>query len=109
MNPRIPADYHELGGWLQRFAVSHAKRESPQVEAIVETAGEREGRALGLRLSLGAGAWRDAVRSELGELSVAEVAEGRTRFAWCEALAQRIRGEARRLIAQRDGGQSRSA
>jgi len=25
------------------------------------------------------------------------VAEGRTRFAWCEALAQRLRAEARRL------------
>jgi hypothetical protein len=31
------------------------------------------------------------------EFGFAEVAEGRTRFAWCEALAQRIREETRLL------------
>ena len=46
MNPNIPADYHETGVWLESFVRSHAKRESPRVEALVDTAGAREGRAL---------------------------------------------------------------
>ena len=53
MNPNIPADYHETGAWLEGFVRSHAKRESPRVEALVETAGAREGRAYGVRLRLG--------------------------------------------------------
>jgi hypothetical protein len=96
MNPKIPVAYDEVGRWLHNFAVSHAKREDPRAEAIVETGEAREGHSYGLRLVL------DGRQYPAGELpplefGYAEVAEGRTRFAWCEALAQRLRAEARRL------------
>jgi hypothetical protein len=94
MNPRIPLTYGELGEWLRNFAASHAKRVYAAVEARVEIDGDREGRGYGLRLGLG-GRWQAAPR----ELTLAEVAEGRTRFAWCEELARKIRDEARQLAA----------
>jgi hypothetical protein len=94
MNPRIPASYGELGRWLANFALSHARREHPALEARVEMDGEREDRDYGLRLGLG-GRWQAPPL----ELTMAEVADGRTRFAWCEELARAIRDEARRLVA----------
>jgi hypothetical protein len=94
MNPRIPFTYGELGAWLRNFAASHAKRTHAAVEARVETDGDREGRSYGLRLGLG-GRWQ----APPIELTLAEVAEGRTRFAWCEELARTIRNEAQRLAA----------
>lgn len=114
MNPRIPVDYAEAGRWLQNFAASHAKRESPRLEASVEMDEAREGRSYGVRLILGAAAEPPGGAPPI-ELAYAEVAEGRTRFAWCEGLADRLRADARRLLAQgqrdepgRTGG-SRSA
>lgn len=99
MNPKIPASYGEVGRWLHGFAVSHAKRESPRIEAVVEMEEEREGKSYGLRLALGALTLppRDAPPIEF---SYEEVREGRARFAWCEALARRLRAEARRLLDQ---------
>ena len=46
-------DYEEVGRWLWNFVISHAKRENPRVEAIVDAEGPREGRSYGIRLSLG--------------------------------------------------------
>jgi hypothetical protein len=99
MNPRIPATYAETARWLQNSAASHAKREHPAIEAVVEADGAREGRSYGLRLVLHG---RTAPPAEAPpiELSYPDVAEGRTRFAWCEALAERIRAEARRLVSE---------
>lgn len=105
MNPRIPAGYAEVGRWLQNFATSHAKREHPRVEAIVEAGDEREGRSYGLRLVLD-GATRPEAGAAPLDLDYAEVADGRTRFAWCEALAQRLRAEARELVAAARGSRS---
>ncbi|MBI2460455.1 MAG: hypothetical protein HYV61_02820 [Candidatus Rokubacteria bacterium] len=99
MNPRIPASYEEIGRWLRGFAISHAKRESPRIEAVVEMEEEREGRSYGLRLVLGALALPPRDQPPF-EFSYAEVRDGRTRFAWCEALARRLRGEARRLLEE---------
>jgi len=99
MNPRIPASYEEVGRWLHGFAVSHAKRESPRIEAVVEMEEAREGRSYGLRLALGALTLPPREAPPL-ELSYEEVRDGRTRFAWCEALARRLRAEARRLLEQ---------
>lgn len=107
MNPKIPASYEEVGRWLRGFAVSHAKRESPRIEATVETEGEREGKSYGLRLTLGALTIPPREAPPL-EFSYEEVREGRTRFAWCEALARRLRAEARRLI-ERAPPETRSA
>lgn len=112
MNPRIPAGYAEVGRWLWNFATSHAKRESPRLEATVEMADAREGRSYGLRLALGALTEPPAGEPPV-ELAYPDVAEDRTRFAWCEALAERIRADARRLLARAPGGRpgqrSRSA
>jgi hypothetical protein len=107
MNPAIPTDYPETGRWLQGFASSHAKREDPRLEIEV-LADEREGRSYGLRLRLGARR-RPAASEPPIELAYAEVAEGRTRFAWCETLAHRLREEGRRLVAADRAGGSRSA
>lgn len=96
MNPKIPADYAELGHWLLNFATSHAKREDRTLEAHVDTEGEREGRSYGLRLVRGAGTGA-SVLGPLTELTYTEIAEGRTRFAWCEVQARRVRDTAREL------------
>jgi hypothetical protein len=98
MNPSIPTDYHETGTWLAGFLRSHAKRESPRIEVILESAGAREGRPYGVRLSLD-GRLHPAPGSQPIELDFGEVAAGRTRFAWCGALAERIRAAARELLA----------
>jgi hypothetical protein len=99
MNPRIPASYAETARWLENFATSHAKREHPAIEAIVDTGGAREGRSYGLRLLLH-GRMAPPAEAPPVELSYPEVAEGRTRFAWCQALAERIRAEAQRLVSE---------
>lgn len=93
MNPRIPVGYDEVAHWLRNFAVSHARREQGPAEARVDTDGEREGRSYGLTLALGGRS------TPVMEFGFAEVAEGRTRFAWCEALAQRLRAEVRALAS----------
>lgn len=105
MNPRIPVGYDEVARWLRNFAVSHGKRESTRAEALVEAEGEREGRSYGLRLVLD-GRLAPPSGEPPMEFGYAEVAEGRTRFAWCESLAQRIRAEVRRLAAGSPGGRS---
>lgn len=98
MNPRIPAAYDEVGRWLKNFAASHAKREHSEIEALVEMDEAREERSYGLRLVLGPLSQPPKTEPPL-EFGYAEVAEGRTRFAWCEALARRLRAEAQRLVA----------
>ncbi len=96
MNPRIPADYQELSAWLESFLRSHAKRENAHIEARLETTGPREGRSYGARLSLGTDVYPPPGSPPI-ELDFREVAEGRSRFAWCLALAERVRAAAREL------------
>jgi hypothetical protein len=100
MNPRIAADYHEVADWLQNFVRSHAKREDERVEARLDTGEGREGRSFGVHLVLGAPPRESAPI----ELDFRETADGRTRFAWCLALAERVRAAARELA-----GTARSA
>ncbi len=107
MNPKVPAAYDEVGRWLANFAASHGKREDPHAEAQVEMGEARTGRSYGLRLAL-RGRLSPPADAPPHEFGYAEVAEGRTRFAWCEALAQRIRAEVRRLAAD-EREESRSA
>ena len=100
--------YEEVARWLWNFATSHAKRESPRVEAVVETPEEREGKSYGLRLRVDERYLPPLDRPPI-EFAYAEVADGLTKFAWCEALAQRIRGWARELLATEPGRSSKSA
>ncbi len=103
MNPRIAADYHELGAWLAGFARSHAKREDGRIEVFLDDAGPREGQSFGVRLRLG-GRVEPPPEAPPLEFTAAEVAEGRTRFAWCAALAERLRTVARALSDARAVG-----
>lgn len=93
--------YDEVGRWLLGFVTSHAKRESPCVEALVEAGQERAGRSFGVRLRLG-----DRFHPPLAEppieLALAEVSAGKGVRAWCDELAGRVRGWARRLLALPD-------
>lgn len=97
MNPSIPADYHEIARWLTGFVRSHAKRESSRIEVLVDDAGAREGRSYGVRLVLGARS-HPPPGSPI-EFAFRDVAEGRTRFEWCAALARDVRAAARVLVS----------
>lgn len=103
MNPNIPTDYHETAHWLVGFVRSHAKLENPRIEVMLDTAGAREGRSYGVRLTLDGRVYPPSGSPPL-ELEFREVAEGRTRFAWCAALGERIRTATRELL-----GTARSA
>src|SRR5687767_3239816 len=85
--------YDEVARWLRNFLTSHAKREDPRVEVLLEASAEREGRSYGARLRLG-----DRT-SDLIEFDYKEVADQRGSLAWCRALAERTRALARELIA----------
>jgi hypothetical protein len=100
--------YEEGARWLHNFVVSHAKRESPRVEGLVEAEDEREGKSYGVRLRLGDRVLPPPDQPAL-ELTYPEVAEGKGSFAWCEALARRVRGLARELLEPQTGQSSRSA
>jgi hypothetical protein len=98
MNPRIPAEYHEVAAWLENFVRSHARRQDARIEVRLDASGPREDRSYGVRLALGSRVHPPPEASPI-ELSFREVADGRTRFAWTEALAERIRAAARETIA----------
>jgi hypothetical protein len=100
--------YEEVARWLWNFATSHAKRESPRVEAVVETPEEREGKSYGLRLRVDERSLPPLDQPPI-EFAYLEVAEGKARFAWCEALANRIRGSARELLETGAGPSAKSA
>jgi hypothetical protein len=102
MNPAIPMAYGEVGRWLWNFALAHAKREHPRIEAVVHMDGAREGRSYGLRLLLGPEAEPPASEPPI-ELEFQAVLEGRARFAWCQALAEQIRERARHLATRSHG------
>ena len=79
-------DYHEVARWLANFATSHAKREDLRAECVLDTDGPREGTSYGLRLRVA-----DCLSSEI-VLPFADVAGGRGGMAWCQSLADRVRG-----------------
>jgi hypothetical protein len=98
MNPAVPADYAEIGRWLENAVASHAKREDPRIEVEILAGEDRVGRSYGVRLAL-AGVSHPGPGEPPMELSYAEVVQGRTRFAWCEALSRRVREAGRQLAA----------
>ena len=97
MNPSIPTNYPQTGAWLEGFVRSHAKRVNARIETVVDTTGSREDRSYGVRLTLD-----DRIVPPPGappiELDFREAADGRTRFAWCAALGERVRATARELV-----------
>jgi hypothetical protein len=85
--------YDEVERWLRIFLASHAKRENPRVEVVLDEDDALEGRAYRARLRLG-----ERV-SEPVELDFQEVADHRGELAWCATLAARTRALARSLMA----------
>ena len=89
--------YEEVARWLKMFLNSHAKREHPRIEAVLEADDPaREGVSYAPRLHLG-----ERV-SPLMVFDYKDVAAHRGELAWCADLAQRVRREARALnVAER--------
>lgn len=85
--------YDDVKRWLRMFLNSHAKREDPRVEAMLDDEDEREGRSYGAWLRFGEHS------SALTEFDYQEVAQHRGELAWCAALAERVRQQARQLLA----------
>ena len=79
-------DYHEVARWLENFGTSHAKRENLRAECALDTEGVREGTSFGLSVRVG------ERRSSEIDLAFGDVAAGRGSMAWCQALADRVRG-----------------
>lgn len=85
--------YDEVARWVGMFLTSHAKREHPRVEVLLDEDDALQGRGYRARLRLG-----ERV-SEALELDFREVADQRGTLAWCAALAARTRTLARGLLA----------
>jgi hypothetical protein len=85
--------YDDVERWLRMFLNSHAKREDPRIEAVLDGDDAREGRSYGASLRLAEHS------TALLEFDYPEVAQHRGELAWCAALAQRVRREARALLA----------
>jgi hypothetical protein len=90
--------YEEVARWLRNFLTSHAKREHPRVEVVLDADDALEGRAYRARLRLG-----ERVSEPL-ELDYKEVADHRGALAWCAALAARTRALARGLLGAGSAG-----
>ena len=84
--------YDDVARWLRMFLTSHAKREHPRVEVVLDEDDTLHGRAYRARLRLGPRA------SEPLELEYREVADHRGALDWCAALASRTRALARGLL-----------
>jgi hypothetical protein len=94
--------YDEVARWLRVFLTSHAKREHPRVEVVVDEDDALQGRAYRARLRFG-----ERV-SEPMEFDFKEVADHRGALAWCTALAARTRAQARSLLAAGSAGNART-
>jgi len=84
--------YEEVARWLNNFLTSHAKREDPRVEILLDAGNERQGRSYGARLRLG-----DRLSSPW-ELDYKEVADNRGSLAWGCGMAEQTRARARELL-----------
>jgi hypothetical protein len=84
--------YEEVSRWLRVFLTSHAKREHPRVEVVLDDDDGLEGRAYRARLRLG-----DRLSDPI-ELDYRDVADHRGALAWCTALAARTRALARAVM-----------
>jgi hypothetical protein len=75
------------------FLNSHAKREHPRVQTVLDDDDARENVSYAARLVLG------ERTSPLMEFEYKTVAAHRGELAWCTDLARRVRREARLLLA----------
>ncbi|HXD96894.1 MAG TPA: hypothetical protein VN646_10150 [Candidatus Acidoferrum sp.] len=94
--------YDEVARWLRVFLNSHAKREHPRVEVVLDEDDALRGRAYRARLRFG-----DRM-SEPMELDFREVADHRGELAWCAALAARARAQARSLLSTGSAADARA-
>jgi hypothetical protein len=85
--------YDEVSRWVRVFLASHAKREHPRVEVVLDEDDALRGRAYRGRLRLGQQV------SDVIDLDYEDVAAHRGELAWCAALAARTRALARSLLA----------
>ena len=85
--------YEDVERWLKMFLNSHAKREDPRIEAALQDDEERQGRSYGASLRFGPRS------TALMEFDYQDVAQHRGELAWCAALAERVRQQARQLLA----------
>jgi hypothetical protein len=83
--------YEEVARWLANFLTSHAKRENPRAEVLLDAGDERQGRSYGVRFRVG------RRFGPVIEFDYREVAESRGTLAWCRALAERVRAQVREL------------
>ena len=90
--------YDEVARWLKMFLNSHAKREHPRVEAVLDDDEAREDVSYAARLVLG------ERTSPVMEFDYKTVAAHRGELAWCIDLARRVRREARLLITGSTSG-----
>ena len=94
--------YDEVTRWLRIFLTSHAKREHPRVQVVLDSDDALEGRAYRARLRLG-----DRVSEPL-ELDYRDVADHRGTLAWCAALAARTRALVLGLLGAGSAGDARA-
>ena len=94
--------YDEVQRWLRNFLTSHAKREHPRAEVVLDDDDALEGRAYRARLRLG-----DRL-SEPIELDYKDVADHRGALAWCASLAERTRAQVKGLLAAGSAGDVRA-
>ncbi len=93
--------YDEVARWLRVFLTSHAKREHPRVEVVLDEDDALQGRAYRAWLRLG-----DRVSGVI-DLDYKDVADHRGELAWCAALAARTRGVVRDLLPAGSPGNAR--
>jgi hypothetical protein len=94
--------YDDVERWVRVFLTSHAKREHPRVEVVLDEDAALQGRAFRARLRLGERA------SEPIDLDYQDVAEHRGELAWCAALAARTRTLARSVLGAGSAGDVRA-
>jgi hypothetical protein len=94
--------YDEVERWLGNFLASHAKREHPRVEVVLDEDEALQGRSYRARLRL------DQQVSEAVDLDYQDVAAHRGELAWCTTLAARTRALARSVLGARSPGDARA-
>ena len=94
--------YDEVARWLRVFLTSHAKREHPRIEVVLDEDDALQGRAYRARLRFG-----DRL-SEPMELEFTDVADHRGTLAWCATLADRTRALARSLLGAGSASDARA-
>jgi hypothetical protein len=85
--------YEEVGRWLWNFLTSHAKRENPRAEVILDAGAEGGGGSFRVRFRLG------NELSSVSEVDYREVADNRGNLAWCRAWVDKARAQVRALVS----------